>query len=296
MRPDLFHIGSGPHAVAVHSYGFLIAIGLVVGVALAVRRGRSIGMQTAPILDLTFYALVFGLVGARLLYVLMHAGEYARLCAGAGTARTLGQKLSDCTAALHIWQGGLVFLGGGIFAAAAVLFIARRARLGLGDVADVLAPSVSAAHIFGRIGCFLVGCCYGKFWPSGVRFPSGSVAYSELAASHALPPDTALTLPLHPTQLYEAFGELLVFLLLAWLWRRRKFPGAVALAYAMAYGLVRFVVEIFRGDTVRGFVFQFPASDPILLSTAQATSLALILIGAVGYMTLSRRRASSPSS
>jgi phosphatidylglycerol---prolipoprotein diacylglyceryl transferase len=249
MRPTLFHLGAG---FPIHSYGFLIAVGLVVGVAVSVRRGRSVGLDTGTTLDLTFYSIVVGLVGARLLYVLTHASEYARVCAGTGAPRSFAQKLTDCTAALRFWQGGLVFLGGAVLAALVVLLFARRKKLGLGDVADVLSPSVSIAHVFGRMGCFLVGCCYGKPWSHGVHFPPDSVAYAELEARRLMFHGVANTPGLHPTQIYESIGELFIFCFLLWLWRRRRFPGAVALAYAVAYSLLRFFVEMFRGDDLRG--------------------------------------------
>jgi len=305
MRPTLFSIGSGAHAFPIHSYGLLIAIGLVVGVAFSLRRGRSVGIDAGDTLDLTFYALVVGLVGARLAYVLMHAGDYARLCVDASHPRSLGQKLSDCAAPLRFWQGGLVFLGGAVLAAIVVLFYARRRKLPLGDVADVLAPAVSIAHVFGRIGCFLVGCCYGKPWLGGVHFPAGSVAYSELVSQRALPSEVSCTYGLHPTQLYESAGELLIFAGLVWLWRRRRFPGAVALAYASGYGVLRFFIEIFRGDDVRGFLFEarlpglarllgLSPSEPIFLSTAQATSMALVVAAIIAYSVLRRRATALP--
>jgi phosphatidylglycerol:prolipoprotein diacylglycerol transferase len=306
VKPTLFHLGSGPHPVEVHSYGLFIAFGLLLGVALAVRRGQRVGIETGATLDLTFYAVVFGMLGARLLYVLMHAGQYVRLCAGTGTPRSFGQRLSDCTAALHIWQGGLVFLGGGVLAACATLVIARRKRLGLGLVADVLAPSVSIAHVFGRLGCFMVGCCYGKPWPGGVHFPRDSVAFDELLERGMLQREAPYTYGLHPTQIYEAAGELLIFLLLLRIWRRRPLPGMVALAYAFGYGLLRFVVEIFRGDETRGFLFRMripglahalalPRSEPLFLSTAQATALLLMVFGALGYGVLRRRHLKATS-
>jgi len=300
MKPSLFFIGSGPHAFPVHSYGFLIAIGLVVGVAISLRRGRSVGIDTGITLDLTFYSVAVGLLGARLLYVLMHAGEYARLCGGVGLPRSFGQKVYDCTAPLRFWQGGLVFLGGAVLAAVVILLYARRKGLKLGDVADVLAPSVSIAHVFGRIGCFLVGCCYGKPWTGGVHFPPDSVAYSELLAQRAIVVGAPSTYGLHPTQLYESVGELFIFVGLVWLWRRRKFPGAVALGYAGAYGVLRFFIEIFRGDDVRGFLFQarlpglarlldLSPTEPIFLSTAQATSIGLMVAAGITYSVLRRR-------
>jgi phosphatidylglycerol---prolipoprotein diacylglyceryl transferase len=296
MKPSLFHIGSLP----VHSYGFLIAIGLVFGVLVAVRRGRSVGIETANTLDLTFYAIIVGLIGSRLLYVLMHADDYARLCMGTGQTRSFGRWLSDCTATVRFWQGGLVFLGGAMLAAVTSLLFARRKHLPIGDVADVLAPSVSLAHVFGRFGCFLVGCCYGKPWASGAHFPSDSVAYMELQSRGKVMAGAVSTPGLHPTQLYESAGELLIFLALLWLWRRRKYPGAIALAYAFGYGLLRFAVEIFRGDEVRGFLIQIkltalgralglPPDEPFFLSTAQASSLLLMATAVVAHRILRRR-------
>ncbi len=300
MKPTLFFIGSGPHAFAVHSYGFLIALGLVAGVVVAVRRGRTVGIETGATLDLTFYAIVVGMVGARLLYVIMHAGDYGRLCVGSGAPRTLGQVLSDCSAAVRFWQGGLVFLGGAILAAASTLLLARRKGLGLGEVADVLAPSVSLAHVFGRLGCFMVGCCYGKPWSGGVHFPPDSVAYSELLGERAIVVGAASTPGLHPTQLYEAGGELLIFLALLWLWPRRRFSGAIALTYAFAYGVLRFAIEIFRGDDLGAFIVEarvpslarvlgFSPTTPLFLSSAQATALVLVAAASITYALLRRR-------
>jgi phosphatidylglycerol:prolipoprotein diacylglycerol transferase len=302
MRPTLFHLGA---SLPVHSYGFCIAVGMVLGVVLAVRRGRHIGIDTGLTLDLTFYAIVVGLLGARLLYVLMHASDYARLCAGTGADRTLGRLVADCTAALHIWQGGLVFLGGAGLAALAVLLLARRKRVPLGDVADVLAPSVSLAHVFGRLGCFMVGCCYGKPWGYGAHFVPDSVAYSDYLARHTLVVGAASTPGLHPTQLYESAGELAIFIALTLLWRRRRFPGVVALAYGFAYGVLRFLVEIFRDDLARGFVVEvrlprlatalgLPPADPLFLSTAQATSLILAIAAIASYAILRRREPRKP--
>jgi phosphatidylglycerol---prolipoprotein diacylglyceryl transferase len=305
MKPTLFHLGAG---LPIHSYGFSIAVGMVLGVALAVRRGRQVGIPTAFSLDLTFYAIVFGLAGSRLLYVLVHATDYVRVCRGFGATRSFGRVLRDCTAPLHFWQGGLVFLGGALLAATVVLVFARRKGLALGDVADVLAPSVSLAHVFGRLGCFLVGCCYGKPWAGGAHFPPDSVAYSELLARHAFSANATFTPGLHPTQLYESAGELLIFIGLLLLWRRRNFPGVVALGYAFAYGVLRLFVEIFRDDEARGFLVELrlprlanalglPPADPLFLSTAQATSLALIAGAVLAYVLLgrrSRKRARSP--
>jgi len=301
VRPHLFTLPIGAHGLQIHSYGLLIAAGAIVGVLLALAQRRRMGFDSAAVLDLGFWALVAGIAGSRALYVLIHASDYAHACAGTGEFRSARQALADCSAPFRIWQGGLVFYGGAIAAAGVILYFSRRRSWSLGNVADLLAPSLALAHGVGRVGCFLAGCCYGKVSTFGVHFPPASVAYHELAASGLLAPGAPTTPPLAPTQLYEAVGEGLLFVLLMVLRRRRPFPGALALIYAMGYALMRATVETFRGDAARGFVFEIslprlatwlglPAQQPLALSTAQTISLALGLAAAIAYRILRRRR------
>jgi phosphatidylglycerol:prolipoprotein diacylglycerol transferase len=146
----------------------------------------------------------------------------------------------------------------------------------------------------------LAGCCYGKISPFGVSFPPASVAYHALADAGLVAPGAAATPPLVPTQLYEAAGECLLFALLMVMGRRRRFPGALALSYAIGYALLRATIEVLRGDATRGFLFEvslprvaawlaLPADQPLGLSIAQAISLALGTAAVVAYRTLSRR-------
>jgi phosphatidylglycerol:prolipoprotein diacylglycerol transferase len=182
------------------------------------------------------------------------------------------------------------------------LLFAHRRSWPLGNVADLLAPSLALGHALGRVGCFLAGCCYGKVSTLGVRFPPASVAYHELAYSGLVAPGAPFTPALAPTQLYEAAGEGLIFALLVVLGRRRRFPGSLALVYVMAYALLRATVEVLRGDAGRGFLFEIslprvaawldlPANQPLALSTAQALSLGLGTAAAVAYRILRRRAA-----
>ena len=304
MRPNLFTLHFGAHGLDVHSYGFLVAMGAIAGVLLALRQGRRMGFDTAAVLDLTFWALVAGIVGSRALYVLVHVSDYSRLCAGVGLPRPALRVLGDCAAPLYIWQGGLVFYGGALAAAGVVLLFARRLAWPLGDVADLLAVPLPLAHALGRVGCFLAGCCYGKVSTLGVHFPPASVAYHDLVNSGLVLPDAPFTPALAPTQLYEAAGEGLLFALLMVLRRRRRFPGSLALVYVMGYALLRTTVEVLRGDAGRGFLFQIslprvaawldlPINQPLALSTAQALSLALGTAAAVAYRIL-RRRITNP--
>ena len=300
MRPNLYTLHVGAHGLPIHAYGLLVAVGAIAGVLLALRQGRRMGFDTAGVLDLTFWVLVAGIVGSRVLYVLIHISDYARLCAGAGAARPALRTLADCAAPLTIWRGGLVFYGGALAAGGVVLLFARRRSWLLGDVADLLAPSLALGHALGRVGCFLAGCCYGKVSTLGVHFPPASVAYNELADRGLLAPGAVFTPALAPTQLYEAAGETLLFTLLILLRRRRPFPGSLALVYVMGYALLRATVEVLRGDVGRGFLFEIslprvaawldlPKDQALALSTAQALSLALGTAAAVTYRILRRR-------
>jgi phosphatidylglycerol:prolipoprotein diacylglycerol transferase len=268
MRPTLFELSLAGRNLALPSYGVLVTAGFAAGVWLAARQARRQGLDAGAVLDVCFWALVVGLAGSRLLFVAQHAGTFVRLC-----------HAGDCTAALRLWDGGLVFYGGALAAGALVAIMARRRDWAFGQIGDLLAPSLALGHVLGRLGCFAAGCCYGKPCAWGVAFPPGSVAYTQLMAEGAISSAAALTPPLHPTQLYEAAGELLIFVGLL-LWRRRqRFTGELVLLYALAYALLRGLVELFRGDSARGFVGG--------VSIAQVASA---LIGALALALLVRGR------
>jgi phosphatidylglycerol---prolipoprotein diacylglyceryl transferase len=269
LRPVLFYFGS----VALSGYGFAIAVGFAAGVMLAVREAKRQQLDGGAVLDLLFWILVSGVLGSRLLFVLLHAGEYARLCF-LGNDLTFGRVLADCAAPFKIWEGGLVYYGGALAATAATARFARRHQWHFGQIADVLAPALALGHGIGRVGCFLAGCCFGKPWPHGVSFPAGSIAHDDL--SHRGLATSTGTVPLHPTQLYEAAGELVILGVLLLFRRRKPFEGSVALLYALLYAALRFVVEIFRADSGRGFVGIFSTAQVLSLVIAPAALVLLI--------------------
>lgn len=190
----------------------------------------------------------------------------------------------DCLRPLKFWTGGLVWYGGFIFSTLTAMFFARRYFGGKGRelaMADMLSPSVAIGLAIGRIGCFLSGCCFGGVCsaePPGVRFPRWSDAWDEhrehfreaLIAQHK---ETGVweSLPVHPTQLYEAFGLFLIFAFLWWSPRLKKRADGQVLGWLLAlYGVLRFAVEFLRADERGGW----------LLSTSQWISLPLIALGA----------------
>jgi phosphatidylglycerol---prolipoprotein diacylglyceryl transferase len=130
-----------------------------------------------------------------------------------------------------------VFYGGLIGGALAFTLAVRLKKLPMWKVADIYAPSIALGYVFGRIGCLLNGCCYGRACslPWAIRFPADN-------------PLHAPTYPVHPTEVYESLLNLGLYVALAWLYRRKKFDGQVFAVYLISYAALRSFVEMFRGD------------------------------------------------
>jgi len=222
VHPIAFHFGS----LSVHWYGVFVAAGFLIGLWTASRRGLLSGISPETIMDFAPWLMIGVIVGARTLHVITYWRE----------------EFADkpWTEIFMVQHGGLVFYGGFFGAAIATIFYARRKKLPLLKFTDVLAPSVSLGHAFGRIGCLMTGCCFGKqcSLPWAIRFPVG----------HETHPSGFPATPVHPTQIYESILNFCLYLFLAWLYRRKKFDGQILAAYLLGYAVVRSFVEIFRDD------------------------------------------------
>jgi phosphatidylglycerol:prolipoprotein diacylglycerol transferase len=204
----------------------MVAVGFVAGLWTASRRGVRAGFAPEKILDLGPWLIVGAIVGARTLYVVSYWRE-----------QFAGKPLTEI---FMVWHGGVVYYGGLIGAALAIVLYARLKDAQLWNLADVLAPSIALGHALGRIGCLLNGCCYGRecHLPWAIQFPPG----------HETHPMGGEAIPVHPTQVYETLLNLGLYALLAWLYRRRKFQGQVFGVYLVCYAILRSAVEMFRGD------------------------------------------------
>jgi phosphatidylglycerol---prolipoprotein diacylglyceryl transferase len=270
----------------LHTYGLLIATGFIVGIGLAQREARRRGQDPEKIADLSFWLLVAALVGSRLYFILVNWKDYFE--AGTFLVQT---PIGRIPRVLAIWEGGLVFYGGFIGAALAAWLYLRKHRMDFLAHADTLIPGVAIGHFFGRLGCFGAGCCWGDVahahLPWLAQFPPESLAFQTFAGrpnpEAFLAADRLHTLPLHPTQLYESFGELGLFLLLVLLVRPRKaFHGQVLATWLMLYAILRSVVESFRGDVERGMVLG--------LGVGTWTSIVIFAVGAAVFASGWRRR------
>lgn len=247
MLPVLFHIGPIP----IHTYGLLIAIGFLVAIEVIKRLTIRSGLDVDRVLDLTFWLLAIGFVGARLLFVVTLWEQFAR----------------DPLAIFKVWEGGLVFFGGPLACFPFAVWYLRKHKLPMWRTMDSMIPGLAIAHAFGRLGCLAAGCCYGK--PTGGEW--GIKLYSDLV-------DKSMQgIYLHPTQLYESFSMFVLFAGLIAIYNRKKFDGQVVLVYFCAYPIIRSVIEIFRGDTIRGFVIDG------WLSTSQFISV-LVFAAAAFFM------------
>jgi phosphatidylglycerol:prolipoprotein diacylglycerol transferase len=280
MLPVLFTISLGGLRLPVHTYGLLIAVGFLAGIWLAQREARRRGQDAERIADLAFWVLVAAVAGSQVYFILVNWGDYF------GPGRFLAETpLGRFPRFLLFWQNGLVFYGGFIGATLTAWWYMRRHRMPFLAYADTLIPSVAFGHFLGRLGCFFAGCCWGGVThghvPWAVSFPPESLAYQTFQARpdplQYLAAGGGGTLPLHPTQLYESFGELALFLgLVLWIRPRKRFHGQVLASWLVAYAVLRTTVELFRGDVERGVWLG--------LGAGQWTSIAILAAGALIWL------------
>jgi phosphatidylglycerol:prolipoprotein diacylglycerol transferase len=293
--------------VTFPAYFTLLTVGFGVAMLLTVREGRRLGMDPDRVLDTNLWMVVWGLIGARVLHLIAdgHLQDYVHLCTDPKLVPAIDAKVSwcssaamcgydylcdtvthrcypprDCFAAFEIWHGGLAYYGGFIFAVAFAYHYVRKHRLGWWRTADLAAPAIALGLVFGRFGCFLNGCCYGKLTqsPLGVIFPRGGSVWSAQRDAHLITGSQS-ALPVHPTQVYESLACLATFLVLYFVVRRRRrFYGEVFAWLLICYAVGRSVVEIWRDDD-RGILFGWLSTSQILSLPLCACGIALLVLG-----------------
>lgn len=265
MHPILIEF---PNGFFIASYGAMIALGLLAAMAAGAIRGKPHGLGFDQIADLGISAIVGGLIGGRLLYIIQNFGEFVQDPVGIIFSRT-----------------GFVFLGGLLGGVAGCLWYIRRKRLDIWAVAEIAAVSVPVGHALGRIGCHLAGCCYGGLCqisslairvpahrtPTGEPIPS---AYWDQLESGLVQPPELWSQPVWPVQLMEASGlALIAAALWAWSATGRRPIGITFGFYLIAYAFLRFGLEYLRGDVARGLYFGG------LVSLSQMLSLPVLVAG-----------------
>jgi phosphatidylglycerol:prolipoprotein diacylglycerol transferase len=245
MHPLLFKIGP----LTLHTYGLMVAIGFLAAFYVAKREFVRRGLPGDFLDNVILPLMAASLLGARFVYFAVN-----------GFHDLWAAPLSF----FRIWEGGLVFYGGFIFGFLFLVFYARRRNAPFMAVTDALAAPLLLGQAFGRLGCFSAGCCYGRPTSSflGVVFTNPDTLAPRFVA-------------LHPTQLYSAAGDLLLFAGL-YLFRSKLLSrGAATAYYLIGYGMGRFLIEFIRNDD-RGFVF-------LHLTPSQWISFVMIGLGLFIY-------------
>ena len=255
MKNELLTIGP----FTIYGYGLMIAIGIVAGCLTAEYRARKQGLDSEQIFPMILWCLVGGFLCAKLLFWITEWKSIAQ----------------DPGFMMETLSSGFVVFGGIIGGILTGFLYCRIKGLIFFKYADVILPSVALAQGFGRIGCFLAGCCYGKETES---FFSVIFQNSEYAPNHVA---------LIPTQLYSSGLDFLHFLLLLLIARNKKADGQVTACYLIFYSIGRFVIEFFRGDIIRGSVG--------ILSTSQFISIFTGIAGIVLLIRIRKKRDSKSS-
>lgn len=257
MRPTLLDL----FGYKFHAYPTMLAVAFLTCTLLAV---RDLQRRNPPV-DITpqggLWAFMGGLVGAKAYWILQYS------------------EPKYLWHAFFVWEGGLVFYGGLIGGIFMVFIYVTVNRLPRRVVADGVAPYLALGEAITRIGCFLNGCCWGAptTMPWGVTFPKGTHAYFQQVRDHIITGEEKICAPIHPTQLYMVVGLVLAMFVMKRYQRTPHAPGATAVLYVFLYGVLRFTVEIFRGDSARSVMG---------LTVSGAVSLAMVIIGAVLFLAL----------
>lgn len=241
MKNDLFSIGP----FTVHGYGLMMAIGILTAYFLVERGGKKRGMDENKIFNLAVWAVVGGLLGAKILYLLTR----------------LPDLIADPSMIVNCLKDGFVVYGSIIGGILGAWIYCKRGGLRFLEVFDLVVPYLALAQGIGRIGCLLAGCCYGmevsESNPIGIVFESSAYAPNHVH--------------LFPTQILSSALNFIHFAVLILLSRKLKTSGQLAGCYLIFYSVGRFILEFFRGDLIRGNVGT--------LSTSQFISIFMVIAG-----------------
>ena len=227
MDPVLFSFGS----FSLRWYGVMAALGFIVGLTILQLNKKYARLSADQVSNIVMLGMLSGVVGARIFYVVQNWNYYKAAPA----------------AIIRVDQGGLVFYGGFILALILIVWYVKKiCKADVIRVLDSMAPALAGAHALGRLGCFFNGCCYGKpaELPWSVIYPENTEPFLRYGA-----------MPLHPVQIYEAILNVILAVILFVVVRKSK-RGVTTAIYLLAYGLLRFIDEFFRGDHsdfVQGF-------------------------------------------
>ena len=256
MYPELLRINTPeflrsflPEELVVQSYGAVIVLGVIFIYHFLKSRVKKYGISGEELSNIIFYTFIAAFIGGKLFYYLQEPTKY----------------IADPSRMMKNMGSGFVFYGSLIFAIPTIVYMLKRKSVPIREFLDILAFVGPIIHSFGRLGCFLAGCCYGLPWEDG----PGVVFRNPL--TKARPMD----IPLYPTQLFDIAVNVGILIVLIYIAKKKRFQGQLFLVYIMMYGVGRSIVELFRGDSERGYILD-------LITHSQL--IAVILIGMCLYL------------
>lgn len=255
MRPRLFTFdtpewlhGFLPETLSVYAYGLMIALGVLAAFIVVLRLSRPMNLNADDLSSLFMWVFAASFVGGRLFFYLEDIQRY----------------LKNPSEMLRISGGGFVFYGSLLFAVPVIAWWLKRRNIAFRPFADILAVAGPVVHSFGRVGCFMAGCCHG----SECLNPAIGVMFTD---PESMAPKNVL---LYPTQLFDIGVNLIILMVIVFLWKRKQFAGQLFLIYLTMYAVGRSIVEMYRGDEARGFLFNG------LLSHSQFIAIVVIAVSA----------------
>ena len=302
MHPVLFEIFNYPFYI----YSLMITMGCVAGIWLVVRYGKQVGISQILLLDLCWWLILGGYLGARIIFMIVNWEDHWYPCVDYEYYNSIRPdahlESADCWPLMAVWSGGLVFYGAFLGGFLVLWWFTKRHKVRLLPIADALMPAFTIGQFFGRLGCLAAGCCWGKVTtlPWGIEFPRGSMVFRQHVEQNLLEVHAPHALPIHPTQLYDSLYGLGLFVALTWIRRHKRYHGQVFMWWLFLYPLMRSLVELFRGDSERGFITRvvheplnqllgLPAGSTTFLSTSQFISLAVVFCSGLGLIVIRNR-------
>lgn len=219
-----------PNSLTIFTYGFMIALGTVLAFShTAYFAKKNYKLPLNKTADLVLLLILAAVIGGKFFFFFEDPIKY----------------IQNPQLLVKGFENGFVFFGSLLFCIPTMLVYFKKNRLPIWGMLDIMAITTCIVHMFGRVGCFFAGCCYGlpTNVPWGITFTHPH--------SHARPLDTLL----HPSQLYSVFSLAIITSVLWYLKKRKQFEGQLFLIYLMLYSAFRIVLEIFRGDYQRGYIF-----------------------------------------
>lgn len=239
MKPVIFEI----LGIKIYGYGLMIAIGILVALSILFRLARDNGYDEDKIFNMALIAIFSGMIGGKLLFIITEL-----------------KNVINNPLILKNFGTGFVIYGAIMGGAIGVYLYCRRQKWDTLKILDIVVPGVALAQGFGRIGCFLAGCCYGAptSLPWGITFHDSPFAVNGVS--------------LHPTQIFSSVFDFTLGIFLLWSLKKYKKPGKTFSLYVILYSIGRFLVEFLRND---------PRGSVGILSTSQFIAIFTLIFGII---------------